>query len=199
MPYLLDQPKMPQFPDYVFFENELTPEECEKVISLAGKFPLEAAKVGSSLTPVEDSKIRTSEVSWIPWDAETAWLYDKIGNVVCKTRQSWYPFHLSGIMEPFQLTHYRADNEGHYDTHKDMGPGGLSIRKLSVVVLLSSLDQFEGGELELLAIPGEDKKVTELKQGGAVCFPSWELHRVNKLTKGDRWSLVSWVHGPPFT
>jgi predicted 2-oxoglutarate/Fe(II)-dependent dioxygenase YbiX len=35
-------------------------------------------------------------------------------------------------------------------------------------------------------------------QGSLVAFPSFMTHRVTPVTRGLRWSLVTWLEGPPF-
>lgn len=37
-----------------------------------------------------------------------------------------------------------------------------------------------------------------MKQGSIVIFPSFVTHKVSPVTEGIRYSLVGWVHGPPF-
>ena len=68
------------------------------------------------------------------------------------------------------------------------------VRKISMTCLLSPEDQFEGGDLELMA-PGKRAK---LKQGHAIIFASFLNHRVAPVTKGVRQSLVVWFGGEPF-
>ena len=36
------------------------------------------------------------------------------------------------------------------------------------------------------------------EQGQIIVFPSYTLHEVTPITKGTRYSLVSWVSGPSF-
>jgi PKHD-type hydroxylase len=38
-----------------------------------------------------------------------------------------------------------------------------------------------------------------LAQGTTIIFPSYLMHRVNPVTRGNRFTLVSWVHGPSFS
>ena len=33
------------------------------------------------------------------------------------------------------------------------------------------------------------------EQGSITFFPSYLLHRVSPVTKGERWVIVVWVHG----
>ena len=68
------------------------------------------------------------------------------------------------------------------------------VRKISMTLLLNDPSEFEGGDLELMA-PG---KFANLKQGHAIVFASFLNHRVNKVIRGVRQSLVVWFGGKPF-
>jgi PKHD-type hydroxylase len=80
------------------------------------------------------------------------------------------------------------------------------IRKLSFSCQLSDPNDYEGGELEF-AIPeiiNSKIKINTfsvkefLPKGSIIVFPSYIWHRVKSVTKGVRYSLVSWVLGYPF-
>lgn len=200
--YVLAQPRVKHYPPYVFFKDEFTKEECLKIIEYAKALPEQAAKIGSGANGepgIQDGKIRSSKLHWIEWGQEVDWIFTRLANVVAKTKAAWYPFSLTSMPEGLQITRYLASEGGHYAMHKDMGDDEMSTRKLSIVMLLNDPSEFEGGQLELLGISGDNKAVPEVTQGSVIVFPSWELHRVMKVTKGERWSLVNWVHGPPFT
>ena len=109
--------------------------------------------------------------------------------------QMWQ-FHLTNLLEDIQFTEYDADYEGHYDWHMDMGGEESSTRKLSITIQLSDPSDYEGGELQFLL--NRTVHETERSQGTVVLFPSYLLHRVNRVTRGRRQSLVLWIHGPPF-
>ena len=54
---------------------------------------------------------------------------------------------------------------------------------------------YEGGELVIC----EHEDADPVKAiGSVIVFPSFLEHQVRKIVKGERWSLVAWVHGPPF-
>ncbi len=65
-----------------------------------------------------------------------------------------------------------------------------------MVLQLSDPEEYEGGIFELFI----NKHVRELpkKKGMVALFPSYFMHRVTPVTKGERRSLVLWVSGPPF-
>lgn len=194
MPYLLPQPVRKTCEHFIFFENEFTDEELQKIIDLSKQIEPHSARVGGNINAPEgvlDKKIRSSELFWIHWANEFNWLFEKMSSVALRCNQNWYNFDLSAFGEALQLTRYLAEEEGHYEWHEDVGANNMSLRKLSMVVMLN--DDFEGGELEIF--PYEKIK---LKKGMIICFPSYKYHKVHSVTKGERWSLVSWVSGPPF-
>ena len=67
-------------------------------------------------------------------------------------------------------------------------------RKISFVLWLN--DNFEGGEFEFHSSHIEDN-VIKPSIGTILCFPSWVMHRVKRVTKGTRYSAVSWLVGKP--
>jgi PKHD-type hydroxylase len=68
------------------------------------------------------------------------------------------------------------------------------VRKISMTLVLSPENEFEGGGLEIQK-PGN---IIKPKQGHAVFFASFINHRVIPITRGVRKSLVVWFGGEPF-
>jgi PKHD-type hydroxylase len=68
------------------------------------------------------------------------------------------------------------------------------VRKLSFVVQLSDPDDYEGGNLQLLDEAG-NSYIAPRKRGTVILFDSRTMHRVLKVTKGTRKSLVGWTVG----
>ena len=52
----------------------------------------------------------------------------------------------------------------------------------------------EGGDFEM----DEEDEIPRFEEGSIIVFPSFLKHRVTPVTKGVRYSLVSWFVGPPF-
>jgi PKHD-type hydroxylase len=61
--------------------------------------------------------------------------------------------------------------------------------------LLNDPSEFEGGILQLKGM--EDQNVLD-KQGSIIVFPSFIEHKVTPVTKGVRYSAVTWASGPSF-
>ena len=69
------------------------------------------------------------------------------------------------------------------------------VRKLSFALQLSDPDDYEGGNVQIMD-ETEKSYVVPRKRGTIVLFDSRSRHRVCKVTKGIRKSLVGWVVGP---
>jgi len=101
-----------------------------------------------------------------------------------------------GTQEMTQLGRYKSTDAGYYDWHMDAGPPQNGIqRKLSCVILLNDPSEFEGGVLQFKGM--EDQNVLD-KQGSIIVFPSFIEHKVTPVTKGVRYSAVTWASGPSF-
>jgi len=172
-----------------------TPEQCQKIIDAGRRQKPQQASVGMGKPQGGvDTKKRTTTISWIPFK-EMEPMYDDINIFIQKANKNHFGFGDIQITEQAQFTEYPEG--GFYDWHMDTDVNMQyepPVRKISMTLLLSPENQFEGGNLELMA-PG--KKVN-LKQGHAIIFASFLNHRVAPVTKGVRQSLVMWFGGEPF-
>lgn len=182
------------FENYAFIEDGFTPEECKKILELGDSF--REATVSADLIVKED--VRRAEVSWLDWNKDTNWIFEKLAGMTFEVNANHFGFDLSGFTERLQLTQYREQNQGFYDWHQDIGPMNMSLRKLSLVVQLTPEEEYEGGELRLFMAERNNNKPVSKKQGSVIWFPSYEAHMVTPVTKGTRHSLVTWVSGLPF-
>jgi PKHD-type hydroxylase len=182
-----------QMTDYYWFEECFSKEEIENIKEIAEQYEKVGALTGSSEEETiedQDLNTRSSTIRWLPYDDETAWIYEKLGACMSKANDEMWGFDWEGWSEDIQFTEYHASAKGHYDWHQDMGSGSMAKRKLSAVLLLNS--EYEGGELEIWNTTAKD---LPKKAGNVVCFPSYMLHRVAPVTKGTRQSVVIWAGG----
>lgn len=169
---------------------------------------------------MEDSKLmghtinkeqRNSQNAWIP---TSHWVGGFVWHYVQRANRNNFLFDLTNIEgESIQYTRYR---EGEfYSWHDDVNPSNFyapiegkenwasnfvnesveKVRKLSFVLQLSDPDDYEGGNLQLL----DESKVSYIaprQRGTIILFDSRTSHRVQKVTSGERKSLVGWVVGP---
>ncbi len=80
---------------------------------------------------------------------------------------------------------------GGYESHVDNAYMSSGRSDLSFTVCLSDTKNFEGGNLEVDTI--SDSTELNLEQGEIVIYPSTTLHRVKKVTKGQRIVCVGWI------
>ena len=173
-----------------------TPEQCQMVINAGRKQRPQKAQVGMGRPEGSgvDTKKRTTTISWIPFK-EMQPMYNQINEFIQKANRNHFGFGDIQITEQAQFTEYPEG--GFYDWHMDTDVNMQHeppVRKISMTCLLSPENQFEGGDLELMA-PGKRAK---LKQGHAIIFASFINHRVAPVTRGVRQSLVMWFGGEPF-
>jgi len=64
-------------------------------------------------------------------------------------------------------------------------------------LLLSDPETYDGGNLQLLD-EGGSSYIAPRKRGTIILFDSRTQHRVQKVTRGVRKSIVGWVVGPRF-
>lgn len=178
------------------FKGLFTPAECAAIVAFAESQTTErAGSVGYGGGQKVVDSIRRSEVRWLNRDDKRlAAVHFKIMDAGERVNNSFFGFDLRGYRD-LQFTSYRAENSGHYDWHEDLNWTGdaATCRKLSMVVLLSSPLDFDGGGLEF-----RRSDTPPLAQGDAIFFPSFHYHRVLPVTRGLRQTLVTWFNGPTF-
>ena len=173
-----------------------TPEQCQMIIQAGRSEPKNDAQVGSSKGikgGVYDTKTRTSHISWIPFKKMSD-MYKDIERIMKATNGNHFGFDGMQITEMAQYTEYPEG--GFYDWHVDNDVNCANeppVRKISMTILLSPENEFEGGDLELV----KEGQSAKIKQGQAIFFASFIRHRVAPVTKGNRKSLVMWFGGTP--
>lgn len=184
--------KSQMYESYCWNTCVFTCEEIEKIKIIGRRVGMNRAQTGGAGENCLDH--RRSFTSWIRPNEHTAWIYQKLTSLVLENNEKYFNFDLT-MLENLQFTYYNSSEEGCYKSHVDPHIWELPHnRKLSLVMQLSDPSEYEGGELLLhnSCNPIAIKK----EKGMIVSFPSYTLHEVTPVTKGERYSLVAWVHGP---
>lgn len=189
---------------YWFFEKALSNTVCDNIIKLGKNNKFDKGKIGGD---GYNKKIRNSNITWL----NDKWLYRYIHPYlnIANRNAGWnYQWNYS---EDFQLTKYKKNQfydwhkdswDDPYEDHKNINFNGR-IRKLSAICSLVEPEDFKGGELLFQPRDQRDPTIVQeckeiLPRGSIVVFPSFVYHKVNPVTKGTRYSLVSWHLGEPF-
>jgi len=155
----------------------------------------------TTATTAEDfhnnERMRKTDIIW----TDEQWLYELFLPYMINANTNWN-LNIDSA-EAFQLGRYK--DGGHYDYHTD-GDGLKPIdvppehhmygktRKISMVLWLN--EDFEGGEFQFYPSICTDGPIKPTK-GTLIFFPSWHMHKVHPVTKGTRYSLVTWFNGNP--
>lgn len=129
---------------------------------------------------------------------------------VVKQNETTFGLNIDCMMK-FQYIIY--DKDSHFDWHPDGPfsfnladgfelPEGLTYRKLTLVVMLTPHEEYEGGEFLLFdpqAHPQSACLSFKMDIGEAILFPSFLMHKVNPVISGQRRTLVAWFCGPRWT
>lgn len=160
-----------------------------------------------------DERIRKSENAWV---ATTNWVSGFLWYYIARANRENFLYDIKFIDgESMQYTSYcmgeyykwhcdaslnissvTTNNDYHHLSTEDfINQNCEYIRKLSFSLQLSDIDDYEGGQLQFLSDDGKTYFAPK-KKGTLIIFDSRVKHRVLKVTKGQRKSLVGWVVGP---
>ena len=162
----------------------LSREECESIISLLnqaewvdGRTTAGAqASMGKINKQVEHSSPERIEIQTI---AQTEMWKNPAIKSFCLPRK----------LHRFQIS--KTSKGGGYETHVDNAYMSSGRSDLSFTLCLSDANSYKGGSLEVDSI--SDSTELALQQGEIVIYPSTTLHRVKKVTYGERIVCVGWI------
>jgi PKHD-type hydroxylase len=166
------------------WKSELSRETCDSLVELCKQYPVQEGSVFNS-----ENSIRKSKVRWV-YNQDVKSLLHSYAN---EANRVAFGFNLTTPNE-IQFTEYHSGELGHYDWHHDVNWSSplMVDRKLSVVIQLTDPTEYEGGDFLFREVENPDFK----PQGSILVFPSFLEHKVTQVTKGTRYSLVTWIEGP---
>ncbi|HEY0266240.1 MAG TPA: 2OG-Fe(II) oxygenase [Rhizomicrobium sp.] len=191
---------MPQNDDstlsFAVWPDAFSPAELDAIAALGdGLAAGEAMLVNGTAQGEQRPDTRITRTAWITRTPDSAWIYDRMQQVVGALNDQVYQFDLRGFAENFQYTIYHGAAGGHYDWHVDQGQLPVQ-RKLSLSLQLSDPADYDGCVLQFYA--GASIQTAPRSRGSVIAFPSYVLHRVTPCTRGTRKAVVVWSTGPKF-
>lgn len=183
---------------FVYWDNFFGEEELNSIEQYC-----KSLKVEASDSCVPDLEHRQSDISYCHADASNDWIFRRLMMLTNTVNSEFFRYDLIGF-DFFQYAEYNGAGSK-YDYHCDMMLGDINdvdsvlTRKLSFSILLSDPSEYCGGELEFfVGKPDSDPEIAQAGRGRVIAFPSYMMHRVRPLTRGQRRSLVFWALGPKF-
>ena len=179
--------------NYIKIYNKLDPNFCDSIIKQIEKSNWDKHNFYVS---VDDNYYSNENDCMVTWNQITnqdvlhQLVWDSLYEYVVKDLQfewfnGWQQF--TGLR--FNRYDYNTEMVNHCDHIHDIFDGVTKgVPVLSIVGILN--DDFEGGDLMFF-----NNKKLDVKKGDIIIFPSNFLfpHKIEKITKGTRYSFVSWA------
>lgn len=169
------------------FPARFQPEECQQIVKYHEILPATTSKFVRG----DGAPLRDSGIYWLYRNADTAWVFDRLGGALREYNQN-YRYEIDLTIGSAQLTRYSVGQQ--YGWHVDVGWNEMSRRKVSMVLELSDPNDHVGGGLEVFHDHELNNKLP-LRQGDIAMFSSFTPHRATPVQQGERWSLVCWILG----
>ena len=172
------------------FPNHISNEGCSKLIETYSQDSIdkELPYIGGNFEKI-DRNIRDVERVMLPQNVGIGATLTATG---LNANHYWWKYNITHANQT-ELLIYKPD--GHYNPHVDtFHAHSDETRKLTALAFLN--DDYEGGKFFLnsdgnLIYPPQEK-------GTVLIFPSYMVHGVEPVTKGIRYSAVTWLVGPYF-
>ena len=185
-------------PNYIRVPSKWFKNNAEKIINELDEKAVPGTTVNNNISA------RVSDV--FLWDIWKLNLTDLQKVIIYKLKEIFieenkrYNFDLDYSSINVQYTKYLEG--GYYIWHTDDDFGSVNkkhqnVRKLSITAPLN-IGSFEGGDLQIILNNQEEPRTMRFEYGDIVIFPSYTQHQITPVTKGIRYSLVSWISGPPW-
>jgi predicted 2-oxoglutarate/Fe(II)-dependent dioxygenase YbiX len=177
--------------DWYFVKDALTSGFCDRIVAEYRKPETEKMPpvIGSDGNATINLDIRNVQRVAMPLHGGIGATLTSIG---LNTNQQVWQYNITHSNQSEFLMY---DVNGKYETHVDtFHIRSDETRKLTVLVFLN--DDFEGGKFYIQN--SHQRFYPQQTKGTALVFPSFMPHGVEPVTKGIRYSVVTWMVGPYF-
>jgi predicted 2-oxoglutarate/Fe(II)-dependent dioxygenase YbiX len=182
-----DIPVQTHLTDCAVFEKHISNDFCDNLIKTYSQDNIEKQPpiIGESTI---DKNIRDTERVLLPQNIGIGATLTATG---LNANNYWWKYNITHANQT-ELLIYKPD--GHYNPHVDTFHQHGEARKLTALAFLN--DDYEGGKFFLNA--NGTLYYPPQKKGTVLVFPSYMIHGVEPVTKGVRYSCVTWLVGPYF-
>lgn len=172
--------------------------EDQSLLTFVNEYPFEwtPAEIGG-VEPRIDKKIRNHDNAWIEYNEATDSLFEALHKPI-ESINFWHYNYVLWSMDDLQVGKFEKNSM--YVMHNDRAVWpDRSERKLSVIMGLTSEDQYKGGEINLMTTGyPKHKQTVRLNRGDVLVFPTWVPYEIKPVEEGTMQLLSTWVYGPKF-
>ena len=210
---LIDQPVRPcNFNDFYYFKNHFNDEKIEAIHEMVrrGGYKFEKGGTGyGEKEKIDHNYSNNRDIAYVPGDPNSWWLYNELEKLTIQANNKMFQFDIQYVTDPLHYVIYPEPNKpgktgetreqgGYLDWHMDIGQGEVNRRKLALTVQLSDPKDYEGGVFQCWFGGGGRFIDLPRQKGDVLVMPSFIMHNVSPITKGERRALVFWTGGEPF-
>jgi predicted 2-oxoglutarate/Fe(II)-dependent dioxygenase YbiX len=176
----------------LYLPNVFEPELCQHLIGLYEKHGGEESgfmrEVNGKTTLITDHNHKRRKDYNIEDQQLIQTLQGRIRRRVVPEIAKVHQFRVTR-MERYLVGCYAAEDQAHFNAHRDNTTKGTAHRRFAVSINLNS--EFEGGEV---SFPEYGKQSFKPAPGGAVVFSCSLLHAVSMVTKGRRYAFLPFLY-----
>lgn len=174
-------------------QNAISDGFCDKLIEEYSKDEVEKEQpfIGEGRDPVANINLDIRNVLRLPLPMNQGIGATLTSSALNLNHQFWKFNVTHSNQTEFLMYDVKGKYESHVDTfhqHSD------ETRKLTALAILN--DDFEGGKFYIQN--GHERTYPPQGKGSIIVFPSFMLHGVEPVTKGKRFTVVTWLVGPYF-
>jgi predicted 2-oxoglutarate/Fe(II)-dependent dioxygenase YbiX len=166
---------------------------CEKLIEEYSKPEVEKEQpfIGQGRDAEKNINLDIRNVLRLPLPLH-AGIGATLTSVGLNVNHQYWKYHITHSNQAeFLMYDVKGKYEAHVDTFHVVSD---ETRKVSCLAILN--DDFEGGKFYIQN--GHDKIYPPQEKGDIIVFPSFMLHGVEPVTKGQRFTVITWLVGPYF-
>jgi predicted 2-oxoglutarate/Fe(II)-dependent dioxygenase YbiX/peroxiredoxin len=191
-PPLQPASQLTQFAPVLIIPNVLSPQDCSALMTRWETMGHKEGTVHSIVKGVETQRILAEAKSRRDHKIDDPMLYRDLVNVIGRrlAPELDRAFNFSRFrFDAFIITCYDAERRDHFRRHRDNQSPSTADRRFALTLNLNTGD-YEGGEL---IFPEFGAHLYSPPAGGAILFSCSLLHEARPVTRGRRFTLLSFL------
>lgn len=179
-------------PPILHLPNVFEEDFCRKLILAfetdGGKETGSMVEIDGKTMPVHDHRHKRRTDCYVTDAATIAMARSRIARRVAPEVSKVFQFAATNI-ERYLVGCYRAEEDGHFASHRDNTTTATAHRRFAVSINLNN--NYDGGEI---GFPEYGSRRYKPPAGSAVVFSCSLLHSVSPVTRGRRYAFLPFIH-----